>query len=167
MQPASPSPAQRSSCSSPRSRSRSGAAARSPTNPTTSPAAATIPDSRPRPPPLRKRATLTAGAPGPRTGAPRRLTPMARGTLRIYFGAAPGVGKTFAMLNEGRRRASRGTDLVVAVYESHGRHNTEEQLGDLEVIPSREVSYRGGVFKELDVDAVLARAPKVALVDEL
>src|SRR6478672_7615796 len=92
---------------------------------------------------------------------------MARGKLRIYLGAAPGVGKTFAMLNEGRRRASRGTDVVVGYVETHSRANTADQLGELEVIPRRRVDYRGTTFEEMDVDAILARAPKVALVDEL
>lgn len=92
---------------------------------------------------------------------------MARGTLRIYLGAAPGVGKTFAMLNEGYRRWTRGTDVVVAYVETHGRPHTAEQLRDLEVIPRRTVEYRGAALEEMDVDAVLARRPEVALVDEL
>jgi two-component system sensor histidine kinase KdpD len=92
---------------------------------------------------------------------------MARGTLRIYLGAAAGVGKTFAMLNEGRRRAEYGEDVVVAVVETHGRAKTADQLADLEVLPRKNVSYRDGAFEELDVDAVLARRPQVALVDEL
>jgi two-component system sensor histidine kinase KdpD len=92
---------------------------------------------------------------------------MARGTLRIYLGAAPGVGKTFAMLGEGRRRAERGTDVVVGYVETHGRKMTAEQLGDLEVIPRAHVEYRGTSFEEMDVDAIIARRPEVALVDEL
>src|SRR6059058_6050344 len=92
---------------------------------------------------------------------------MARGTLRIYLGAAPGVGKTFAMLNEGSRRASRGTDVVVGFVETHGRANTQYQIGDLEVVPRHVISYRGSDFEEMDVDAIIARAPAVALVDEL
>jgi two-component system, OmpR family, sensor histidine kinase KdpD len=92
---------------------------------------------------------------------------MARGTLRIYLGAAPGVGKTFAMLNEGLRRARRGTNLVVGFVESHGRPNTEAAIGDLEVVPRRSLTYAGGRFEEMDLDAILARAPEVALVDEL
>ena len=91
---------------------------------------------------------------------------MARGTLRIYLGAAPGVGKTFRMLEEGRRRASRGADVVVALVETHGRVRTAEQLGDLEVIARRRVSHRGAGFDEMDLQAVLDRAPEVALVDE-
>jgi two-component system sensor histidine kinase KdpD len=91
----------------------------------------------------------------------------ARGTLRIYLGAAPGVGKTFAMLGEGHRRAERGTDVVVGLVETHGRPHTAEAIGDLEVIPRRTINYRGSDFTEMDVDAILARHPKVVLVDEL
>jgi two-component system, OmpR family, sensor histidine kinase KdpD len=92
---------------------------------------------------------------------------MARGQLRIYLGAAPGVGKTYAMLNEGCRRAGRGTDVVVGLVETHGRARTAEQVRDLEVVPRRKLVYRGADFEEMDVDAVLRRAPKVALIDEL
>ena len=90
-----------------------------------------------------------------------------RGQLRIYMGAAPGVGKTFAMLNEGWRRNSRGTDVVVAYVETHGREATAAQVRDLEVIPRRTLQYRGQDFEEMDLDEVLARKPKLALVDEL
>src|SRR5262245_6749991 len=92
---------------------------------------------------------------------------MGRGTLRIYLGAAAGVGKTFAMLNEGRRRRDYGEDVVVGFVETHGREKTAEQVGDLEVVPRRRVAYRDGTFEELDLDAILAREPQVALVDEL
>jgi len=92
---------------------------------------------------------------------------VARGRLRIYLGAAPGVGKTFAMLNEGRRRVERGTDVVVGIVETHGRPRTQEQLEGLEQVPRRRVEHRGAVFEEMDLDAVLARRPEVALVDEL
>lgn len=92
---------------------------------------------------------------------------MARGRLRIYLGAAPGVGKTFAMLGEGHRRHDRGTDVVVGFVETHGRANTAAQLGDLEIVPRRSLEHRGTAFEEMDVDAVLARRPAVALVDEL
>jgi two-component system sensor histidine kinase KdpD len=92
---------------------------------------------------------------------------MARGEFRIYVGAAPGVGKTFAMLNEGWRRTERGTDVVVGYVETHGRPTTEAQIRDLEVIPRRKITYRGQEFEEMDLDAVLARRPSVALVDEL
>ncbi|MFL6203907.1 MAG: DUF4118 domain-containing protein, partial [Acidimicrobiales bacterium] len=92
---------------------------------------------------------------------------MARGQLRVYLGAAAGVGKTFAMLNEGRRRAERGTDVVVAYVETHGRANTAAQIGQLEVISRRAVSGGAACVEEMDVDAVLARNPAVALVDDL
>ena len=92
---------------------------------------------------------------------------MAVGTLRIYLGAAPGVGKTFAMLNEGWRRHTRGTDVVVGFVETHGRLNTGAQQRDLPVIPRRQLEYRGQVLEEMDLDAILDRHPAVALVDEL
>ncbi|RXS56570.1 sensor histidine kinase [Streptomyces sioyaensis] len=92
---------------------------------------------------------------------------MARGKLRIYLGAAPGVGKTYAMLSEAHRRVERGTDLVVAFVEHHGRSRTEVLLHGLEQIRRRELSHRGAVFTEMDVDAVRERRPAVALVDEL
>lgn len=93
--------------------------------------------------------------------------PRKRGELRIYLGAAPGVGKTFAMLGEAHRRLERGTDLVAAVVETHGRAKTAEQLAGIEIVPPRLVPYRGVEFAELDVPAVLARRPQVVLVDEL
>jgi two-component system sensor histidine kinase KdpD len=92
---------------------------------------------------------------------------MARGLLRIYLGAAPGVGKTYAMLNEGCRRAHRGTDVVVGFVEPHGRPNTAAQVRDLKVVPRRTLAHRDQQFQEMDVDAILARHPEVALVDEL
>ncbi|HUH69247.1 MAG TPA: sensor histidine kinase KdpD [Mycobacterium sp.] len=90
-----------------------------------------------------------------------------RGELRIYLGAAPGVGKTYAMLGEAHRRLERGTDVVAAVIETHGRSKTADLLEGIEVIPPRYIEYRGGSFPELDVPAVLARHPQVVLVDEL
>ncbi len=92
---------------------------------------------------------------------------MARGTLRVYLGAAPGVGKTYAMLGEAHRRLGRGTDVVVGYVETHGRQRTAEMIEGLEVVPRQRLTYRGTVFEEMDVDAVLARRPQVALVDEL
>ena len=92
---------------------------------------------------------------------------MARGRLRVYLGAAPGVGKTFAMLNEGWRGLHRGKDVVVGYVEAHGRANTEAQIRDLEVIPRRRIEYRGRGFEEMDVDAILVRKPQLALVDEI
>jgi two-component system sensor histidine kinase KdpD len=91
----------------------------------------------------------------------------AAGHFRIYLGAAAGVGKTYAMLNEGRRRHNRGTDVVIGVMETHGRKLTAEQAAELEVVPRKVVNYRGTRFEEMDLEAVLARRPKVALIDEL
>src|ERR1700741_4345034 len=93
--------------------------------------------------------------------------PPKRGELRIYLGAAPGVGKTYAMLGEAHRRLERGTDVVAAVVETHGRAKTAEMCEGIEAIPPNYIEYRGGNFPELDVPAVLARHPEVVLVDEL
>jgi two-component system sensor histidine kinase KdpD len=90
-----------------------------------------------------------------------------RGPLRVYLGAAPGVGKTYAMLSEGQRRRERGADVVVGYVETYGRKRTIEMLRGLETLPPRVVSYRGSTFDELDTRAVIARRPDVALVDEL
>ncbi|RNI21443.1 ATP-binding protein [Flexivirga caeni] len=92
---------------------------------------------------------------------------MTRGRLRIYLGAAPGVGKTVKMLQEGHRRQQRGTDVVVGVIETHDRAYTAEQLEGLEIVPQRELRHGDTVLHELDVDAVLRRRPDVVLVDEL
>jgi len=92
----------------------------------------------------------------------------ARGRLRIYLGMAPGVGKTYAMLNEGRRRVERrSADIVVGFVETYGRPKTLAALEGLEVIPRKQVTYRGVTLEEMDTDAVIARRPDVALVDEL
>ena len=93
--------------------------------------------------------------------------PTDRGRLRVYLGAAPGVGKTYAMLDEGRRRAERGTDLVVGYVETHGRPKTERALEGLEVVPRAQVGYRDTVQEEMDLEAILERRPDVVLVDEL
>ncbi|GLY17813.1 sensor histidine kinase [Kineosporia sp. NBRC 101677] len=89
------------------------------------------------------------------------------GQLRVHLGAAPGVGKTYKMLEEGHRRRERGTDVVVGYVETHGRAQTEAMIADLEVLPRRTVSYRDTTFTEMDVDAVIARGAEVVLVDEL
>ena len=96
-----------------------------------------------------------------------RLRATTRGALRVYLGAAPGVGKTYKMLEEGRRRLERGTDVVVAVVETHGRERTRLLLDGFEIAPRRHVTYRGAELDDMDLDAVLARRPAVALVDEL
>jgi two-component system sensor histidine kinase KdpD len=107
-----------------------------------------------------------AAAPGPAGGdATDAVGPTGR--FRIYMGAAAGVGKTFAMLDEGWRRHRRGTDVVIGFVETHGRPRTAELIRDLEVVPRKVVPYRGATFEEMDLDAVLARRPEVALVDEL
>jgi two-component system sensor histidine kinase KdpD len=90
-----------------------------------------------------------------------------RGQLRIYLGAAAGVGKTFAMLSEGHRRAERGADVVVAFAEAHGRAQTAALIDGLEVVPRKKLAYRGSEWEEMDLDAVIARKPEIALVDEL
>jgi two-component system, OmpR family, sensor histidine kinase KdpD len=90
-----------------------------------------------------------------------------RGKLRVYLGAAPGVGKTYAMLAEAQRRRARGADVVAALVETHARRLTAALAEGLETVPRRRVSYRGADFTEMDLDAVLARHPQVALVDEL
>ena len=92
---------------------------------------------------------------------------MARGQLRIYLGAAPGVGKTYTMLAEAQRRRARGTDIVVGLLETHGRKLTAAMAEGLEIVPRRTMTHRGVTFTEMDLDAVLARHPQVALIDEL
>jgi two-component system, OmpR family, sensor histidine kinase KdpD len=92
---------------------------------------------------------------------------MTRGELRVYLGAAAGVGKTYAMLNEGHRRREYGEDVVVGFVEPHKRAKTAAQVGDLEIIPRKQMAYRGATLEEMDVDAILERRPEVALVDEL
>ena len=89
------------------------------------------------------------------------------GSLRTFLGTAPGVGKTYAMLAEGRRRAGNGERVVVGWIDWHGRARTREQLGDLEVIAPRTVGYRGTVFTDFDAPAALASGAEVVLVDEL
>ncbi|MFI2488863.1 DUF4118 domain-containing protein [Promicromonospora kroppenstedtii] len=95
------------------------------------------------------------------------MTTGRRGRLTVYLGAAPGVGKTYAMLDEAHRRRARGTDLVIGLVETHGRAATVAKIGDLEMIPRRLAEHRGSTLTELDVAAVLERAPEVVLVDEL
>jgi two-component system sensor histidine kinase KdpD len=91
----------------------------------------------------------------------------ARGRLRIYLGMAPGVGKTYAMLHEGRRRKQRRTDVVVGYVETYGRPLTIQAIGDLEVVPRQRIEYQGVTLEELDTQAVIARKPQVACIDEL
>src|SRR5688572_26294718 len=90
-----------------------------------------------------------------------------RGRLKIFLGAAPGVGKTYEMLSAGRARRKEGVDVVVGVAETHKRAETEALLEGFEIVPRRQVPYRDRVLEEMDIDAVLARKPKLVLVDEL
>src|ERR1700737_3186187 len=90
-----------------------------------------------------------------------------RGTFKLFLGYAPGVGKTLRMLSEALRRRSRGEDVVIGVVETHGRKGIEELLTHMEAVPRKKIEYKGTVFEEMDVDAILARKPQVVLVDEL
>jgi two-component system sensor histidine kinase KdpD len=91
----------------------------------------------------------------------------ARGKLRIILGAAPGVGKTWQMLLEGRRLRADGADVVIGYVETHGRQETAAQIGDLEIVPRAAIDYRGKQLEELDLGAVIARRPDIVLIDEL
>ena len=90
-----------------------------------------------------------------------------KGSLKLFLGYAPGVGKTFAMLSEAIRRHSRGEDVVIGIVETHGRKGTAELAAQLESVPRKRLDYKGTIFEEMDVDAILARRPVVVLVDEL
>ncbi|HEV2582065.1 MAG TPA: universal stress protein, partial [Ktedonobacteraceae bacterium] len=90
-----------------------------------------------------------------------------RGRLRVYLASAAGSGKTYAMLNEGHRREGRGANVVIGYVETHARSQTEAQIGDLKIIPRKHIEYRGVTLEEMDTEAIIARHPKVALVDEL
>ncbi|HWY27281.1 MAG TPA: histidine kinase, partial [Candidatus Angelobacter sp.] len=91
----------------------------------------------------------------------------AKGTLKLFLGYAPGVGKTYSMLSEAIRRHSRCEDVVIGVVETHGRKGIAELAAQLEAVPRRKIDYKGTVFEEMDIDAILARRPGVVLVDEL
>jgi two-component system sensor histidine kinase KdpD len=90
-----------------------------------------------------------------------------KGIFKLFLGYAPGVGKTFSMLSEGIRRRNRGEDVVIGIVETHGRKGIEELLAELEAVPRRKIVYKGTIFDEMDVDAIIARHPAVVLVDEL
>src|SRR6266566_3983361 len=134
-------------------------------------------EGRPDPEELLKRYSLrdsdlgtppaTTPAAGEQTSPQTGGYPHKRGRLRVYLASAAGAGKTYAMLNEGHRRESRGTDVVVGYVETHGRSQTQAQIGDLEVIPRKQVTYHGVTLEEMDTEAIIARHPKVALIDEL
>ncbi len=89
------------------------------------------------------------------------------GKFKLFLGYAPGVGKTYTMLNEAIRRHVRGEDVVIGIVETHGRKGVAELLTSLEAVPRKMLEYKGAQFEEMDVDAILARKPRVALVDEL
>ena len=95
------------------------------------------------------------------------MTEETRGKLKIFIGYAPGVVKTYSMLNEGNRRFKRGQDVVAGYVEAHGREETDKQIGDLETIPLKEIEYNGAVMKEMNTEAIIARKPHIALIDEL
>src|SRR5262245_52198982 len=90
-----------------------------------------------------------------------------RGRLKVYLGSSAGVGKTYAMLREGHRLKHQGVDVAIGLVETHGRAETQDQIGDLEIIPPRAIEYRSVTLREMDRDAILARRPTVCLVDEL
>src|ERR1700694_3167206 len=90
-----------------------------------------------------------------------------RGKLKVYIGSAAGVGKTYRMLQEAHDLKRRGVDVVVGFVETHGRAETAELIDGLEVVPRKRVEYKGVTLEEMDIDAVIARAPDVAIVDEL
>ena len=96
-----------------------------------------------------------------------KLQTAQRARLRIYIGAAPGVGKTYSMIEDAHAFRRDGVDVVVGFVETHGRAETEAKLADLEIVPRRRVDYRGVVLEEMDVDAILARKPQLCVVDEL
>jgi len=90
-----------------------------------------------------------------------------QGRFKVFLGYAPGVGKTFSMLSEGVRRKSRGEDVVIGIVETHGRAGTAEVAAGLEAVPRREIDYKGTLFSEMNIDAILVRKPQIALIDEL
>jgi two-component system sensor histidine kinase KdpD len=90
-----------------------------------------------------------------------------RGIFKLFLGYAPGVGKTYSMLSEAIRRKSRGEDVVVGIVETHGRRGIKELAAQLEAVPRKQIDYKGTLFEEMDIDAILARRPEVVLVDEL
>src|SRR6188508_3487823 len=96
-----------------------------------------------------------------------RIKEKDRARLRIYIGAAPGVGKTYEMLQEAHALRARGLDVVVGLVETYSRRDTDAQIKDLEVVPRRRIEYRGVTMEEMDIDAILRRKPQVVLIDEL
>src|ERR1017187_9139413 len=107
----------------------------------------------------------------PRTKTPEEwledVSGQQRGRFKVFLGYAPGVGKTFSMLSEAIRRKSRGEDVVIGFVETHGRVRTAELAAQLEQVPRKQMEYKGTLFEEMDVDAILKRKPEVVLIDEL
>ncbi|TDT62782.1 sensor protein KdpD [Fonticella tunisiensis] len=97
----------------------------------------------------------------------KKLKEEQRGHLKIYLGYAPGVGKTYSMLNEANNRLKKGEDIVIGYLESHQRKETEAQIGELEIIPRKKIEYNGVIMEEMDTEAIIARRPTTVLVDEL
>src|SRR5579864_8218982 len=116
-------------------------------------------------PPLRK--TMAAMTKTPEDWLHEVSPEKERGIFKLFLGYAPGVGKTYNMLSEAIRRASRGEDVIVGVVESHGRKATAELAAKLDRVPPRKLEYKGTTFDEMDVDAILARKPAVVVIDEL
>jgi two-component system sensor histidine kinase KdpD len=112
-------------------------------------------------------ATLTTPRKNPEDWLSSAETEKTRGRFKVFLGYAPGVGKTFSMLSEGIRRRARGEDVVIGFVETHGRKGTAELATKLEQVHPREIDYKGTLFSEMDVDAILGRQPQVVLVDEL
>src|SRR5512142_2085736 len=97
----------------------------------------------------------------------QQAAPEGRGRLKVFLGAAPGVGKTYEMLRQARQRKLEGADVVIGVVETHGRVETDLLTKGLESIPKRRFAYKGRVLAEMDLDAILQRKPKLAVIDEL
>src|SRR5437879_4803704 len=96
-----------------------------------------------------------------------KLEKSERARLRVYIGAAPGVGKTYQMLEDGHLLRKQGVDIVIGIIETYGRADTEAKIGDLEIIPRKRIEYRNVVLEEMDVEAIIARKPYICIVDEL
>src|SRR5689334_7887060 len=107
---------------------------------------------------------MPPGLPPLEEGTSTRLFP--KGRLKIFLGASPGVGKTFAMLQAAAERKQEGIDVVVGLVETHKRKETELQLKNIEILPRKIMTYRGKTFEELDLDGILARSPQLVLIDE-
>src|SRR5262245_53374063 len=119
------------------------------------------------PPTLPERRTQTRAAGTGQEDFLQLVQQKERGKLKVYVGSAAGTGKTYRMLQEGNDLRRRGVDVVVGFHETHGRAETEAQVGELEIVPRQKIAYKGVTLEEMDTDAVIARKPTVVLVDEL